>query len=99
MRYPGLGVAMAGKIVLVVDDNEDALDMARTVLEEQGLQVVTSMDGKSCMRDIVVRKPDLIVLDVNMPNIDGLTTLDMIKVVRLGRKVPVVIWSGEADAD
>lgn len=88
---------MPGKLVLVVDDNEDARDMARTVLEEQGYQVITSPDGKSCMREIVVRKPDLVVLDVNLPNISGLSTLDMMRVVRLGRPIPVVIWSGEGD--
>ncbi len=85
------------KTILVVDDDADILEMVKIVLEEKGHHVVTSSDGKSCFRDIIAKKPDLIILDIRMPNMDGLNALDMIKVTKLSRQVPIMVWSGEAD--
>lgn len=87
------------KTILVVDDDAEVLGICRTVLEEKGYHVLTSSDGKSCMRDVIVKKPDLIVLDIRMPGMDGLNVLDMIKVSQLGREVPIIVWSGEADRE
>jgi CheY-like chemotaxis protein len=85
--------------ILVVDDDTEVLSMVRTVLEEKGFNVITAADGKHCMREIIVKKPDLIVMDIRMPNMDGMNALDMIKVTNLGREVPILMWSGEADRD
>ncbi len=85
--------------ILVVDDDPEILSMVRSVLEEKGFNVVTATDGKQCMREIIVKKPDLIIMDIRMPNMDGMNALDMIKVTDLGKEVPILMWSGEADRE
>ncbi len=85
------------KTVLVVDDDTEILDMVRLVLEEKGHNVATAKDGKACMRDIIVKKPDLIIMDLKMPNMDGLNALDLIRVTQLNRQVPIIMWSGDTD--
>src|SRR5688572_25201508 len=85
--------------ILVVDDDTEVLSMVRIVLEEKHYNVITANDGKHAMREIIVKKPDLIVMDIRMPNMDGLNALDMIKVTNLGKEVPILMWSGEADKE
>ena len=87
------------KTVLVVDDDNEILEMVRVVLEEKGYNVATARDGKACMRDIIVKKPDLIIMDLKMPNMDGLNALDLIRVTQLNHQVPILMWSGDTDPE
>ncbi len=87
------------KTVLVVDDDNEVLEMVRVVLEEKGINVATAKDGKACMRDIIVKKPDLIIMDLKMPNMDGLNALDLIRVTQINRQVPILMWSGDSDPE
>jgi CheY-like chemotaxis protein len=88
-----------GKTILCVDDDVQIRELIQTFLEGKGYKVITSTDGWDCLREIVVKKPDLILMDINMPKLDGLNTLDMIKVTRLTHQVPIILVSGEADRD
>jgi len=87
------------KTVLVVDDDNEILEMVRVVLEEKGLHIATAKDGKACMREIIVKKPDLIIMDLKMPNMDGLNALDLIRVTQMNRQVPILMWSGDNDPE
>ncbi len=87
------------KTVLVVDDDKEILEMVRIVLEEKGLNIATARDGKACMREIIVKKPDLIIMDLKMPNMDGLNALDLIRVTQMNKQVPILMWSGDTDPE
>jgi CheY-like chemotaxis protein len=87
------------KTVLVVDDDSEILEMVKVVLEEKGLNIATAKDGKACMREIIVKKPDLIIMDLKMPNMDGLNALDLIRVTQMNRQVPILMWSGDTDPE
>jgi len=87
------------KTVLVVDDDNEILEMVRVVLEEKGLNIATAKDGKACMREIIVKKPDLIIMDLKMPNMDGLNALDLIRVTAMNKQVPILMWSGDTDPE
>ncbi|MCK4580075.1 MAG: response regulator [Dehalococcoidia bacterium] len=62
---------MAGKKVLVVDDDPDILDVVTMILESQDYEVVVAHDGMECLDKLGAEKPDLMILDLLMPRIDG----------------------------
>ena len=61
---------MTGKILLV-DDDPDILDAITMILESQGYQVVTARDGIEALANLKAEKPDLMILDLLMPKMDG----------------------------
>ena len=60
-----------GKRVLVVDDEEDVRTFVRLILEDAGYEVQTAMDGREGLQAIRVSRPDLVLLDLMMPVMDG----------------------------
>ena len=78
--------------VLVVDDEPDALNLLRRLLEaEPGFEVITAAGGAAALAAIQTDKPDLLILDLMMPDIDGFAVLDHIKSSLLTRHIPVII--------
>lgn len=57
--------------ILVVDDDPDILDGITTILESQPYRIDTARDGKKCMEMIANEKPDVLILDLLMPRMDG----------------------------
>jgi CheY-like chemotaxis protein len=57
--------------ILVVDDDPDIIKATRRVLEFQGYQVIAALNGEECLEKIREERPDLIILDLLMPKLDG----------------------------
>ncbi|MFI2369007.1 response regulator [Streptomyces sp. NPDC018833] len=86
-------VSGASGRVLVVDDNRVIRQLIRVNLELEGFEVVTAADGAECL-DVVHRvQPDMITLDVVMPQLDGLRTAARLRADPRTRQVPVAIIS------
>jgi DNA-binding response OmpR family regulator len=66
-------------LVLVVDDADKIRALVRKLLEKAGHEVVEASDGRSCLRVLYELKPDLVLLDVSMPDMDGWEALDRIR--------------------
>jgi two-component system, cell cycle response regulator DivK len=64
---------MSRPYVLVVDDQPLNLELARLVLEDGGFEVGTAPDGEAARASIATRRPDLVLMDIQMPGVDGLT--------------------------
>src|SRR3989440_8994156 len=79
--------------VLVVDDDPDIRSLLRVLLERAGHQVLDAPDGKAALREVFERRPDLVVLDVTMPELDGWKTLERIRDVS---DVPVMMLTAAA---
>lgn len=77
--------------ILVVDDELDIAEAVRAVLEAEGYQVDTASDGGQCLQELQRLQPDLLLLDVMMPVIDGFGVLEQMQVE--GIQVPVVMMS------
>jgi two-component system cell cycle response regulator DivK len=60
-------------VVLLVEDQEDNRVLARKLLERAGLRVVEAVDGRQALDQAAALRPDLILLDISLPQIDGLT--------------------------
>jgi len=84
----------AMRTVLVVDDELKITRLVRDYLEQAGFVVATASDGKGAMAAARQLKPDLIVLDLGLPGLDG---LDVIRALRHNSNVPVVVVTARAE--
>jgi DNA-binding response OmpR family regulator len=74
--------------VLVADDDHDVRKLVRTLLERAGHEVIEAADGRECLRALYEHRPQLVVLDVGMPALDGWEALERIREVA---DVPVLM--------
>jgi len=82
---------MQGKI-LVVDDDPDILDAVTMILESQGYEVVTARDGIEGLATLKAEKPDMMILDLLMPKMDGFAVRKELQDPRWSKyKVPILI--------
>ena len=86
-------------VVLVVEDHDDTRLMLRVMLELRGLEVVEAADGEEAVSAAERARPGLILMDGNLPQLDGLTAARRIRESKAARHVPVVILSGHAEPD
>jgi two-component system cell cycle response regulator DivK len=63
---------MAGETILVVDDNATNLKLARILLQEEGYEVRTATDAEDAMRQLSTFRPRVILMDIQLPGMDGL---------------------------
>ena len=82
------------KTVLVVDDSKLYLQLLTSKIKEKGLNTREAKDGKEALDFMIKNQPDLIVLDVVMPEMDGFAMLKELRSADWGKKVPVVMLSG-----
>ena len=79
--------------ILVVDDDPKILSLVKTYLDREGFRVVTAQDGQSALRAFNEVEPRLIVLDLMLPELDGLA---LMRIVREHSNVPIVMLSARA---
>ena len=82
--------SMMAKPILVVDDDPKIVSLVRTYLEREGFRVVTAGDGRSALRAFAESQPGLIVLDLMLPELDGLA---MMRIIHERSQVPIVMIS------
>jgi DNA-binding response OmpR family regulator len=76
--------------ILVVDDDAKIVRLVRTYLEREGFRVIEASDGRSALAAIALEAPDLVVLDLMLPEVDGLS---VIRAVRRTDRTPIVMLS------
>jgi CheY-like chemotaxis protein len=81
------------RTVLVVDDDAGIRELLRFRLEKSGFEVDTSANGQECIDSLHGSLPDLVLLDIRMPRMDGLETLETIR-TEFATDLPVVLLSG-----
>src|SRR5215208_4442582 len=84
----------ASASVLVVDDDPDVRALVSTLLVRAGYQVAEAPDGRAALKALYAERPDLVVLDVNMPDLDGWALLERIRELS---DVPVVMLSARGE--
>ena len=77
--------------ILVVEDNEDTREMVRTLLAHHGYDVLDAGSGEEMLANIDALKPDLVILDIKLPGIDGCDTLKQLR--ERGNTTPVFLFS------
>lgn len=82
------------KTILVVDDEQEIVDMLKEMLTETGYEVTTAENGKEALRKVKLLKPDLLILDVNMPKMDGAEVVLELRKNEATRTLPVIFLTG-----
>jgi len=83
--------------ILVVDDEKHILELVRFNLEREGYQVLTATDGAHCLELARTQSPDLIVLDVMLPEIDGFEVCRELRKDTLTKNIPIIMLSAKAE--
>ena len=84
--------------VLIVDDEPFNLDVLQQELEDLDYQIITASNGQEALDNIKKHQPDLILLDLMMPILDGFAVLSEIKANNDLRDIPVIIVSAASDS-
>ncbi|MCS7078896.1 MAG: response regulator [Chloracidobacterium sp.] len=88
--------------ILVIDDNQDVLDLLRDELTAEGYEVETAVDGLAGLRALKRSKPDLVIIDIMMPQISGPAVMTLIGEkdhYRELRDVPMIIISAQSNIE
>lgn len=86
-------------IVLVVDDSPDALSLIHDTLEAANMDVLVALEGKQALTIAKRIRPDIILLDAIMPNMDGFETCRQLKADQSLASIPVIFMTGLSDTD
>lgn len=82
--------------ILLVEDNEMNRDMLSRRLARQGYEVVTAVDGEEALGKVDAERPDLILMDLSLPGIDGWEATRRLKADRERRSIPVIALTAHA---
>jgi len=88
---------MARKI-LVVDDESDIRELLKNFLATEGYDVILAADGEAAMRLAAEENPDVIILDIRMPGIDGIETCRRLRANKGTSRIPVIMATALRDA-
>ena len=81
------------KTILVVEDNPDAREMVSFILAAEGFSVITAEDGQAALELVKHQPPDLIITDIQMPNVDGIEMIKRLRQQFKSHNVPIVVMS------
>lgn len=85
------------KKILIVEDEEAILEILETKFKLEKFETLRAKDGQEGLKIALQEKPDLILLDIIMPKMDGLTVLEKLKADEVGKNIPVIILTNLSD--
>jgi two-component system phosphate regulon response regulator PhoB len=86
-------------MILLVEDEDTLRRVMRDLLEQEGYAVCEAADGAEALEQVDRHAPDLVLLDLNLPNVDGYTVLAQLRSRPATRDLPVVVLSARGDED
>ncbi len=90
-------IDITGSKILIVDDKKENLELLTEILEIEGYEIAFAQDGLKAIEIATIYQPDLILLDVMMPGIDGFETCQRMKSITLLRDIPIIFVTAKAD--
>lgn len=84
--------------ILIVDDEERNRKLLEILMAAEGHEVISAVNGQSGMQEAILNSPDLIILDVMMPGMDGFEVARALKTNPLTQSIPIVVASSLDDA-
>ena len=84
---------IANKKILLVDDEPDIVETVSFRLEAAGYDVISAYDGKEALKKAKTENPDLIILDLTLPKMDGYKVCELIKSDVKYSKIPIILFS------
>jgi DNA-binding response OmpR family regulator len=86
-----------GNRVLVADDHPPTVELIKDALVREGFTVATASNGRECLRMIAAEQPELVILDVVMPEVDGFKVLRTLREQPETEHLPVILLTGRAE--
>lgn len=89
------------KNILIIEDDINLIELYQTKFALEGYEVITASDGQEGLEGAKVKRPDIILLDILMPNINGFEVLKQLKEFEGTKNIPVIVYTnlGTTDAD
>jgi len=84
------------KKILVVDDNQDSRELVVKVLKNKGYKMIEAINGEEALEKAVAEKPDLILMDISIPDIDGYEVTRRLKAIEEFKDTPIVALTAHA---
>ena len=85
------------KKILVVDDEAYIVELVKFNLEKEGYQVIVASDGRNALKMVQTEQPDLVLLDIMLPNIDGLEVCRILKQSPDTNSIPIIMLTAKGD--
>jgi len=83
------------KKILLVDDDKDMRDILSSLISSEGYETITAGDGRKALKEISAHSPDLVLLDIRLPEMDGMKVLEEIK--KIDKNLPVIMLTAYED--
>ncbi len=87
------------KRILLVDDEEELLRMLRIFLKSENFDVFIAHDGREAMELLPETKPDLVITDLEMPDVHGIMLVSALKKHAQGQRIPVMVMTSHTEVD
>jgi DNA-binding response OmpR family regulator len=88
-----------GAMVLLVDDEDQLRRVMRDLLQRQGYTVVEARDGAQALDEVDRHAPDIMILDLNLPGVDGYSVLSQLRSRQATRQLPIIVLTAKGDED
>ncbi|HEY9383314.1 MAG TPA: type II/IV secretion system protein [Gemmatimonadales bacterium] len=92
-------ITRKGAMVLLVDDEDQLRRVMRDLLQRQGYTVVEARDGAQALDEVDRHNPDIVLLDLNLPGVDGYSVLSQLRSRPATRQLPVIVLTAKGDED
>lgn len=86
----------AGKKILLIEDEKDMVYAVTLQLESSGYKIITALDGQEGLKRARMEKPDLIILDLMLPKMDGYKVCGLLKADIRYNKIPIIMFTARA---
>ena len=90
---------MGKSLVLIVDDDTDILRVMKKRLSDAGFKVIEAKNGVESIEQATKHSPDIIIMDIAMPKLDGIGAILKMKALDKTRSIPVIVWTGIQEKD
>ncbi len=87
----------SGKLVLIVEDDQECMILTREILRRAGYDVQTAENGDQAIKSAKRRRPDLILMDLNLPKVSGDMAIAKIRSDRNNRSTPIIAITAHTD--
>jgi type II secretory ATPase GspE/PulE/Tfp pilus assembly ATPase PilB-like protein/CheY-like chemotaxis protein len=92
-------ITRKGAMVLLVDDEDALRRVMRDLLQRQGYTVVEARDGAQALEEVDRHAPDIVILDLNLPGVDGYSVLSQLRSRQATRQLPIIVLTAKGDED
>lgn len=86
------------KKVLIVDDDKDIVSIVKTILSGRGWDIMAAYSGREALEAVTSRKPDIILLDIMMPEMNGIEVLKRLKKIDADARIIMITAFGDVES-